>query len=206
MSKYDQEGGFERVPRDFYPTPSSANKPLVSLLGTALFTYWEPCCGGNDLVKGLAKYIPNAKCVSASDITTDCGITKSVFDITADDVNTVGNQYFITNPPWINTSKDEFQLFRMIHHLAALRPTIMLLNANICWNESSWNGKLAPMPICHWVKPIGRVKWIPDSPFSGKEDCAWFYFDKSNTMQHMFPTIIHPRDPREKKKETQNGL
>lgn len=205
MSKYDQEGGFERAPRDLYPTPYAATKPLRSLLDGPKFTYWEPCCAELQLVTNLNVVLPNSECVRATDIETPCE-KKDVFSITADDVNAVGNAYFITNPPWVNTKKDDFQLFRMINHLASLRPTILLLNANLCWNESSWNGKLAPMPFCHWVKPIGRVKWIPDSEFSGKEDCAWYYFNKSSVMQHMFPMIVHPRDPRETRKKKSNGL
>jgi len=204
MSKYDQDGGFERAPRDLYPTPYSAVLPLKSLLGDAPFSYWEPCCAELQLVNNMDAILPKSKCLYASDLETNSGIKKDVFSITKTDADSLGVNYFITNPPWTNTSKDNFQLFRMIDHLASIRPTILLLNANLCWNESSWNGKLAPLPHCHWVKPIGRVKWIPDSAFSGKEDCAWYYFDKSSTMQHMFPMIVHPRDLGKRGKR--NGL
>lgn len=195
MSKYDVDGGFDRVERDFYPTPVKATLPLKnSPIGHKLGTYWEPCCADGQLVDGLKSTLPSMKCVMQSDLVTTTGSIMSVFDIASQDADALGIDCFITNPPWINTSKDGYQLFSMVYHLAKIRPTLMLLNANICWNKGSWQHPIAPMPICDWVKPIGRVKWIADSKHSGKEDCAWFLFDNSSVYAKMHPTTILPRD------------
>jgi hypothetical protein len=192
MSKYDIDGGFERIERDFYPTPKKAVLPLTNVWSKDIhLNFWEPCAGNESLVDHLED-TGRFTCLYASDvhptIKKDNLITstqtKDLFSITEEDVKAVkgsndeGLDMFITNPPWTNTSKDNYQLFRLIAHLTNFLPTLLLLNANFTWNKSSW-AKNGPMNRCSWIKPIGRVKWIEDSKHSGKEDCAWFMFTKN---------------------------
>lgn len=33
------------------------------------------------------------------------------------------------------------------------------------------------MPMLRKIVSVGRVKWIEDSPHTGKDDCAWYMFD-----------------------------
>jgi hypothetical protein len=194
MSKYSE---FERVPRDLYETPLTPVIPLKAALGDIPFSYWEPCCGGGKLVGHIASLFPKSTCARATDVVTEVGDVQDVMSITREQVDESGANYFITNPPWINTPSSGYQLFNIINHLASMRPTILLLNANICWNKGSWHskidGRLAPMQYCKWVKPTARIKWIEGSAFAGKEDAAWFLFDKSGPTTSLMPTLIYPR-------------
>ena len=53
---------FERVPRDFYPTPPEAVLPHMA----GVVAYDEPCCGDGALILSLDGH--NKECVAASDI------------------------------------------------------------------------------------------------------------------------------------------
>lgn len=33
---------------------------------------------------------------------------------------------------------------------------------------------------------VGRVKWISDSPFTGKDNCCWYLFDGSSQAATQF--------------------
>ena len=60
-----KRSNFERVKRDFYPTPFQAVKPLLPHLSEKEF-FVEPCAGDGTLVDHLEKN--NMKCVFQSDI------------------------------------------------------------------------------------------------------------------------------------------
>jgi hypothetical protein len=62
-----KRSNFERIPRDFYPTPFEAVLPLIPHLGNAK-TFSEPCCGGGDLVRHLESF--DLRCAFAGDIAT----------------------------------------------------------------------------------------------------------------------------------------
>jgi len=62
-----KRSSFERVPRDFYPTPLAAVPPLIPHLG-GVRRLAEPCCGDGALVRHLEAH--GLRCVHASDIAT----------------------------------------------------------------------------------------------------------------------------------------
>ena len=47
---------FERIPRDYYPTPYEAVLPLIPHLPQKPFSYAEPCAGDGRLINHLAKH------------------------------------------------------------------------------------------------------------------------------------------------------
>ena len=190
MSKYTN---LERRERDYYATPKEPVVPLREAMGDEQFRYWEPCCADGQLISHIAELFSKSSCVKKTDLVTPIGEVQDVFTITREQADDFEIKYFITNPPWLNTPRSGYQLFRLIKHLSSIRPTILLLNANLCWNKGSWKNKLAPMPFCNWVKPTSRIKWIPDSPYAGKEDCAWMQFDQSTPMMNMHPPMLLPR-------------
>ena len=71
-----KRSNFERVERDFYPTPISAVVPLVPYLPQD-FYYVEPCAGDGRLIDNL-KTLTNGVCINATDIEPrlDKGISK----------------------------------------------------------------------------------------------------------------------------------
>jgi len=166
---------FARVERDFYPTPVEAVRPLVPHLPDDL-QYWEPCAGAGDLIFALDDLIGFA-CIAASDIEPrEKSIGKAdalTTDVRGDKVLT----HIITNPPW-----DRKILHPMIEHFSAMRPTWLLFDADWIHTKQS-----APfMPWLQKVVSVGRVKWIPDSKMTGKDNCAWHLFDQNHQGETVF--------------------
>ena len=128
---------------------------------------YEPCYGQGDLVNQL-----DAICVGYSDI--DLG--KNAFDLTKEDVWKA--QYIVTNPPWSRNI-----LHPMIEHFIKLKPTWLLFDAD--WMHTK---QAKPyLDYCEIIVSIGRLKWIPDTKMTGKDNCCWYLFDqnpKHNTEFH----------------------
>ena len=192
-----KRSNFERNERDFYPTPVSAVEPLIPHLPER-FTYIEPCSGDGALIRALSSFegvthgrefcpiLEYASDISPSwkvkpitqfsdhyDTPPDCGhglraYIRDVFDIEDADEDV---DFFITNPPW---RRDV--LHPMIMHLCAIRPTWLLFDAD--WMHTK---QAAPyLAYCKKIVSVGRVKWIPGSRHTGKDNAAWYLFE-SNT-------------------------
>lgn len=163
---------FERVPRDFYPTPLSAVVPLLAHLPVHSY-YQEPCAGDGALARWLRR--ENHVVVSGSDIDP-----RAHWVVQQDAITVVADpqaQFFITNPPW-----DRKVLHPIIVNLSAQLPTWLLFDAD--WMHTR---QAAPfMPLLRKVVSVGRVKWIPDSPFTGKDNCCWYLFDAHSDSPAMF--------------------
>ncbi|MGV0964213.1 MAG: hypothetical protein ACOYBT_10015 [Polynucleobacter sp.] len=158
---------FERRARDFYPTPAEAVTPLLPHLfaGTR---YCEPCAGDGALIDHLAA--AGHVCASAWDIEPQRA------DIARHNAlhRLIGNiDCFITNPPW-----DRRTLHPLIAHLSDQHPTWLLFDADWIHTRQS-----APfMARLRRVVSVGRVKWIPGSAMTGKDNCAWHLFDKPSAV------------------------
>ena len=156
---------FARVERDFYPTPAEAVKPLIPHVPHNC-TYWEPCAGDGALIRALDGH---ARCLFASDISPQRP------DIETRDALSDGSgafeDYIITNPPW-----DRRVLHPMIDHFSAMRPTWLLFDAD--WPHTKQSARF--MPWLRKIVSVGRVRWIPDSKMTGKDNCAWYLFDQND--------------------------
>jgi hypothetical protein len=70
----------------------------------------------------------------------------------------------------------------MIEHFSAIRPTWLLFDSDWIHTQQS-----APyMASLQKIVSIGRIKWIPGSKMTGKDNCAWHLFDKNNTQPTEF--------------------
>ena len=76
---------------------------------------------------------------------------------------------FITNPPW-----DRSILHPLIMHLSDIAPTWLLFDAD--WMHTRQSTEY--MVRCSQIVSVGRVKWIPDSKMTGKDNCAWYLFER----------------------------
>ena len=162
---------FERIPRDFYPTPYGAVPPLLAHLKPRT-RFCEPCAGDGALIDHLTS--AGHVCARARDIEPRRD------DIERKDALTTltGNiDCFITNPPW-----DRKILHPLIVHLSDQAPTWLLFDAD-------WIHTRQAMPFLARLRRIvsvGRVKWIPDSKMTGKDNCAWHLFDKPSNQPATF--------------------
>jgi hypothetical protein len=162
---------FERRPRDYYPTPVEAVFPLIPHLRPGA-RFCEPCAGDGRLIDHLTAV--GLVCAAAWDIEPQRD------DIDRQDARTriVGNiDYHITNPPW-----EREVLHSLILNLSAQAPTWLLFDAD--WAHTR---QAAPfMPLLRKIVSVGRVKWIQDSPFTGKDNCAWHLFDARSEAPAVF--------------------
>ena len=157
---------FDRVERDFYPTPIEAVIPLIPHLpDKGLFA--EPCAGDGRLIRhieeltGLLGYWmtdiePMADFVGEGDALTD---------------TIVGCDVCITNPPW-----NRKILHPLIENLSAQLPTWLLFDADWIHTKQS----IPYLPKLKKVVSIGRVKWIEGSKSVGKDNCCWYIFDDND--------------------------
>jgi len=148
---------FPRIDRDFYPTPYEAVIPLLSHLKIPT-GFDEPCYGDGDLARHLWKN--GHVCMAESDIKG--GVDALSIDQCLGDC-------FITNPPW-----DRKILHPLILHLSSIAPTWLLFDAD--WMHTKQSAEY--MKCCVKIVSVGRVKWIPDSKMTGKDNCAWYLFGK----------------------------
>jgi len=160
---------FERVEKDYYrtidPRAVAALLPHIPY-GTA---FVEPCAGAGDLFIALEK--AGMSCLLASDIEPmhpdvdkRNALVDDVFDNSAD--------YIITNPPWSRPI-----LHAMIERFSRIRPTWLLFDADWCHTKQS----KPYMPMCTDIVSVGRLIWIPGTKTSGKDNCAWYRFERGNT-------------------------
>lgn len=163
---------FARNPRDFYPTPPEAVIPLLPHLPRA-FTFAEPCAGDGALVDALRVY--GGRCVYAADIEPRANY---IIQAEAEDVRLLGGpcDFIITNPPWTREI-----LHNLITAFRTHRPTWLLFDAD--WIHTKQAEPF--LPYCHKIVSVGRVKWIKDSPHTGKDNAAWYLFDREEA-----PTVF----------------
>lgn len=194
---------FERRKNDFYATPERGVMHLHDHFKLPDVRYIEPCAGDGTLIKHMATY--GAQCVMASDIDpleageNVCKSQISTLDVFDADWEFLADQYhadyFITNPPWTRSI-----LHPLIEILSDVRPTWLLFDAN-------WLNTKQARPFSERLvrfAPVGRLKWIKDSKNTGKDDSAWYLFDKPDpirlsTISLHGPEFKIPQNPRKRK-------
>lgn len=168
---------FERAPRDFYPTPREAVLPLLPHL-TRLRWFYEPCAGTGELVAHLEGR--DLFCYGHSDITEreeGALIKQRLGDATCGTFDVPLGCHFITNPPW-----DRKLLHPIITNLSDQAPTWLLFDAD--WMHTRQSAPF--MNRLRKIVSVGRVKWIPDSKMTGKDNCCWYLFDKPSDEPTVF--------------------
>ena len=173
-----KRSNFERVERDYYPTPMEAVEPLIDHL-PLFFDYVEPCAGDGRLIDHIHTLTGGAgDCLYACDIEPkrDDIVQFDALDIDFGGYNVF--DYCITNPPW-----DRKFLHPFIDHWIELAPTWLLFDAD--WMHTKQSAAL--MTYCARVVSVGRIKWFGN--MTGKDNCCWYLFDKG----HRGPTEFYGR-------------
>lgn len=159
---------FKRRPQDQYETPISGTAPLRSFLPFGL-TYWEPCALRGAIIDGLSGV---ATCGLATEKHPGCVPLEGIYradSMTARACDLPSSiDAIVTNPPWTRAI-----LHPMIDLFSSLRPTWLLFDAD--WAHTKQAHPF--LDQCSHIVSVGRLKWISDSPHTGKDNCAWYRFD-----------------------------
>ena len=174
VTSIGKRSDFERVPRDYYPTPIEAVRPLMPHLPLS-FNYIEPCAGDGRLVEHIKKLSDNCgSCYIATDIEPQHPFIAKR-DALAPEWNNLGAHHefgpiglCITNPPW-----DRKFLHPFILHWMRICPTWLLFDAD--WMHTKQSEPF--MRHCSKIVSVGRVKWIEGSKNTGKDNCCWYKFE-----------------------------
>lgn len=152
---------FTRLSKDKYKTPIAGVLPLIPFLSPGA-KFAEPCCGDCRLALHLQKH--GQVCIHVSDIEPEgCGEVMDARDLGPID----GLDYIITNPPWSRPI-----LHDLIRYLPTVAPTWLLFDAD--WMHTVQASEL--IKTCSKIVSIGRLKWIENSPHTGKDNCCWYLF------------------------------
>jgi hypothetical protein len=167
-----KRSSFDRIERDFYPTPYEAVLPLLPHIPYGVM-FAEPCAGDGALIRALEAN--GMSCIEALDIEprTEIAYQSDALDWSVHD----SADLIITNPPW-----DRSLLHPMIAHFSRQRPAWLLFDAD--WMHTRQSAPF--MPWLRKVVSVGRVKWIPDSKMTGKDNCAWYLFDQNAAGETRF--------------------
>ena len=126
----------------------------------------EPCAGDGSLVTHLTRH--GHVCDYAGDIAPRADWITKRDALKLPKALWEGAECFITNPPW-----DRKILHPLIICLSDLAPTWLLFDAD--WMHTKQSAPF--MNRCKRIVSVGRIKWIPDSKMTGKDNCAWYLFD-----------------------------
>lgn len=171
-----KRSNFERIPKDLYRTfDPRAVRPLLPYLkpGTR---YVEPCAGHGDLIGQLDA--AGHHCVAAYDVEQHILRCQERDALTLDRCE---GDCFVTNPPWSRPL-----LHALIAHLSSLAPTWLLFDAD--WMHIQ---KSRPfMLYCHVIVSVGRCRWIPGTTDDGKDNAAWYLFDRTRQRMTAGPVFL----------------
>jgi hypothetical protein len=154
---------FPRRAQDDYATPLAALEPLLPHLcrQTPII---EPCPGAGALVEHL-----RTAGFRISGVKLDARSHRYA----------IGDAIFVTNPPWTRAL-----LHPIIENLSNQATTWLLFDAD--WMHCLQ--AIPYLPRLRTIVSVGRVKWIPDSPHTGKDNCCWYRFGVSD--ENVYPRFF----------------
>lgn len=170
---------FKRRKNDAYMTPDEAIAPLLSILPKGC-SFIEPCGGAGAIVDFLEA--SGHECIDYFDIDPQREDVKKMDAFDYGINNYYAADTIITNPPWLRSKASDFLLHRMIKLWSSIRPTYLLFDAD--WMHNIGSAELVEN-YCVKALPIGRVKWIQDSPHSSVDNVCWYLFDAQEGGQPM---------------------
>lgn len=91
----------------------------------------------------------------------------------------------ITNPRWNRPI-----LHPIIVNFSDQAETWLLLDAD--WSHTRQSTPF--LPRLQAIVSVGRVRWIPDSAYDGKDNCAWHLFGRPRPDRHAVAQFVGRAD------------
>jgi hypothetical protein len=167
-----KRSAFDRIPQDRYLTtdPEPVRRLQPHILRGVRFI--EPCAGRGDLIESMEWF--GHRCVYAVDIKPGNRAIErgDALALSSKQLRKYYAEMFVSNLPW---SRD--LLHPLIDHLSAILPLWTLLDADWCHTRQA-----APyLARCSHIVSVGRVRWIEASSSAGKDNVAWYCFNRELT-------------------------
>lgn len=168
---------YERAELDFYPTPESVTKAILSHVPTKRII-WEPCCGNNAIAnvlveEGFTVLTSDVKYYGTQEPFFECNF---LLDESPVGIQGRSNIVIVTNPPY-DKSHEFVQRF---FELEEVTQAFFLLRHE--WDASQ---KSYPFVSSPWFKTKyvlkRRPRWIEGSKVAPRFPYAWYEWDKNNT-------------------------
>lgn len=182
-----KRSSFPKVDRNLWSTPAEAVPFLIPHIPRGA-SFFEPCAAYGILIRHLVAhglYSFGGCDLVPMDRSIQRGDALQITDTRAD--------FFITNPPW-----DREILHRIIEHLSNIAPTWLLFDADWPFTAQDTIAKhhgvktvTELMRRCKKIVAVGRLCWVPSSKKRGKDNCAWYLFEKG----HHKTEFIEKRKP-----------
>ncbi len=172
-----KRSNFPRVEKDLYRTIDPKAAAILSAHLPKETTFVEPCAGHGDLIEALETH--GHQCLAAYDISPQMEAgTLNALDLTLQHCK--GADCIITNPPWSRPN-----LHQLLQHLPKVLPCWLLFDAD--WAHTKQSRMF--MPYCSDIVPIGRLQWIPNTKMKGKDNCAWYRFQRDRVSVRQFHEV-----------------
>lgn len=176
-----KRSNFKRIDRDYYRTwDTKAIKALAPHLQSG-FGFVEPCAGDYTLVRQIEDL--GLVCEGAYDIEPNSQFVTKLDALELGEHHLNGADLIITNPPWDRSKKNGELLHKLIERFANLRPTWLLFDSDWAYTQQS---KPLIEKYCTDIVVVGRLKWIEGTNQTGKDNCAWYRFDKNKISATLF--------------------
>ena len=160
-----KRSNFMRLERDTYDTPASAVAPLLPHL-VRRTRFVEPAAGSGALVRQLEA--AGHCCVGAYDIAPRDPSVEYGDILQLTNTWPGGPDVAITNPPW-----ERKLLHAIIDHMSVIKLSAwLLIDAGWMFTQQA----RAYLPYCRRIVTIGRVRWIPGTKMTSKDDACWYLF------------------------------
>lgn len=176
-----KRSNFERVGKDFYPTPFKAVGPLIPHLKRLFIeSFYEPCAGDGRLVRHFEHF--GLSCTGMCDIDPQGPeiVEKDILELGREDFNDC--DAILTNPPW---TRDILHAIIRKNIVEWRKPMWLLFDAD--WAHTKQASEL--IVYCSDIVPVGRQKWIEGSSNTGKDNACWHFFPGYYPLR----TVFHPR-------------
>ncbi|WP_235865850.1 hypothetical protein [Pseudovibrio exalbescens] len=168
---------FPRIDKDLYRT---IDRKAVAVLNRHIpqgTTFCEPCAGHGDLIQSLED--AGHQCLASYDLDPVGDVVGlNALDLTLDHCH--GADCIITNPPWSRPI-----LHQLLGHLPKVLPCWLLFDADWCHTKQS---KMF-MRYCSDIVPVGRLLWIPGTSMRGKDNVAWYRFQRDPVSVRQFHEV-----------------
>jgi hypothetical protein len=189
------ENGYERVERDYYPTPPWVADALAEHVDLAGKTIWECAAGGGQMVEALRA--AGAAKVWASDVASYGYLLDAVLDFVTGPTPDLHFDLICTNPPWGLQGRLAVAFVEAgLRHIASGRARAFALLLSADFDSATLRPRL--FRDCNYfvgkVVLTRRIVWFKRTDGKReqpKENAAWYLWEQPLLRTRQPPVVLY---------------